>query len=242
MESEMNIHRRDEGSIGIGAMIVFIALILVAAVASTIIIKTAEELQQNAENTSSDTREQISGKVSIMDVFVSASEDNLNANGDTHLKSMDIFVRIASGSIGVQQGDIQYYISCRLKTDINGDGTIDAVTENSGAEGVVDQVVVESSALTVTELDGTAIVAGTELTAGTSYKGQITLALSDVDDTGDSQDEIDSADIASAGTPAGCDAMAVPGTTLNLRLVVDGGGETLTELSIDSVKLGTSIM
>ena len=210
--------------------------------ASTIIIKTAEELQQNAENTSSDTREQISGKVSIMDVFVSASEDNLNANGDTHLKSMDIFVRIASGSIGVQQGDIQYYISCRLKTDINGDGTIDAVTENSGAEGVVDQVVVESSALTVTQLDGTAIVAGTELTAGTSYKGQITLALSDVDDTGDSQDEIDSADIASAGTPAGCDAMAVPGTTLNLRLVVDGGGETLTELSIDSVKLGTSIM
>ena len=239
MESEMNIHRRDEGSIGIGAMIVFIALILVAAVASTIIIKTAEELQQNAENTSSDTREQISGKVSIMDVFVSASEDNLGANGATHLKSMDIFVRIASGSIGVQQGDIQYYVSCRLTTDINGDG---ATTENTGAETAVDQVVVESSALTVTELDGTAIVAGTELTAGTSYKGQITLALADFDNTGTSEDEIDSADIADADNPAGCDAMAVPGTTLNMRLVVDGGGETLTELSIDSVKLGTSIM
>ena len=42
---------QEEGSIGIGAMIVFIALILVAAVASTIIIKTAEELQQNAETT-----------------------------------------------------------------------------------------------------------------------------------------------------------------------------------------------
>jgi len=241
MESEMNIHRRDEGSIGIGAMIVFIALILVAAVASTIIIKTAEELQQNAENTSSDTREQISGKVSIMDVFVSASEDNLGANGDTHLKSMDIFVRIASGSIGVQQGDIQYYISCRLKTDINGDGTISG-TENSGAESAIDQVVVESDTLTVTQLDGTAIPAGTELTAGTSYKGQITLALADFDNTGDSEDEIDSADIADAANPAGCDVMAVPGTTLNMRLVVDGGGETLTELSIDSVKLGTSIM
>ena len=144
-----------------------------------------------------------------MDVFVSASEDNLGANGDTHLKSMDIFVRIASGSIGVQQGDIQYYISCRLKTDINGDGTISG-TENSGAESAIDQVVVESDTLTVTDLDGTAIPAGTELTAGTSYKGQITLALSDVDDTGDSQDEIDSADIASAGTPAGCDTMCSP--------------------------------
>ena len=61
---------REARSIGIGAMIVFIALILVAAVASTIIIKTAEELQQNAENTSSDTRQQISGKVSIADVYV----------------------------------------------------------------------------------------------------------------------------------------------------------------------------
>ncbi|MGY8702695.1 MAG: hypothetical protein ACKVGY_00005, partial [Candidatus Poseidoniales archaeon] len=41
----------ESGSIGIGAMIVFIALILVAAVASTVIIKTAEELQDRAEKT-----------------------------------------------------------------------------------------------------------------------------------------------------------------------------------------------
>ena len=41
----------DKAAIGIGAMIIFIALILVAAVASTIIIKTAEELQQRAEKT-----------------------------------------------------------------------------------------------------------------------------------------------------------------------------------------------
>ena len=59
-------------------MIVFIALILVAAVASTIIIKTAEELQQNAENTSSDTRQQISGKVSITDVYVKDTANPMN--------------------------------------------------------------------------------------------------------------------------------------------------------------------
>ena len=70
--------RRDEsGSIGIGAMIVFIALILVAAVASTIIIKTAEELQQNAEQTSSDTRQQISGKVALVDVIIEETGDTL---------------------------------------------------------------------------------------------------------------------------------------------------------------------
>ncbi|GIQ99408.1 MAG: hypothetical protein CM15mP6_4250 [Methanobacteriota archaeon] len=59
VNEQLTPDRREEGSIGIGAMIVFIALILVAAVASTIIIKTAEELQQNAGNTSRH-RQQIS--------------------------------------------------------------------------------------------------------------------------------------------------------------------------------------
>ncbi|MEC7757110.1 MAG: hypothetical protein VX621_04775, partial [Candidatus Thermoplasmatota archaeon] len=65
---------REEGSIGIGAMIVFIALILVAAVASTIIITTAEELQQRAEKTADDTRGEISGKINIVDAFVKTND------------------------------------------------------------------------------------------------------------------------------------------------------------------------
>ena len=126
----------DEGSIGIGAMIVFIALILVAAVASTIIIKTAEELQQNAENTSSDTR-QISGKVTISDVYVKVTGNPMNfdhsgggghgiaeVGGDcgvgtgldchTDVSTFEVIARIGSGSLNVQQGDISYYITCAV--------------------------------------------------------------------------------------------------------------------------------
>jgi archaellin len=230
MDAEFPDNRREEGSIGIGAMIVFIALILVAAVASTIIIKTAEELQQNAENTSSDTRSQISGKVSIMDVFVATSGDELGLNGAGHVKSMDIFMRISSGSIGVQDGDVDYFISCRLQTGVN-----------TGAETAIDQVVIESATLDFVELDGTAIATGDDLDAGKSYKSTITLADADTSEVGTSADEIDSLDIANPLVP-GCDAMAVSGSALQLRLVVIGGGETLSELQIDSVTLGTSIM
>ena len=122
VNEQLTPDRRDEGSIGIGAMIVFIALILVAAVASTIIIKTAEELQQNAENTSSDTRQQISGKVSVADVYVKTTADTDNADADDDattgtmedIATMEVIARISSGSLNVQQGDITYYISCQV--------------------------------------------------------------------------------------------------------------------------------
>ena len=62
--------RDTNGSIGIGAMIVFIALILVAAVASTIIIKTIEDLQQNGENTASDSRNLISNRAIVEGAYL----------------------------------------------------------------------------------------------------------------------------------------------------------------------------
>lgn len=64
--------RSDSGSIGIGAMIVFIALILVAAVASTIIIKTIEDLQQSGEATAGDTSQQLN-KAILESAYITAN-------------------------------------------------------------------------------------------------------------------------------------------------------------------------
>ena len=56
-------------AIGIGAMIVFIALILVAAVAAAVIIQTAEQLQQYAQKTGEDTADNMGFKVLIYSVY-----------------------------------------------------------------------------------------------------------------------------------------------------------------------------
>lgn len=231
VNEQLTPDRREDGSIGIGAMIVFIALILVAAVASTIIIKTAEELQQNAENTSSDTRQQISGKVAIADVYVKTTADPLaEGAGDTDIETMEVIARISSGSLNVQQGDISYYISCKVTlVDEAGDPTY---------------AVVDSGDVTAVELDGSAIAAGTELTAGTTFKFEIDLNPTDVADTagtGAADNDLDAGDFLSATTP-GCDAEAGAGQELELRVVVDGGGETLANLKIESITLGKSIM
>ncbi|MDP6662071.1 MAG: hypothetical protein QF760_02055 [Candidatus Thalassarchaeaceae archaeon] len=216
--------REESGSIGIGAMIVFIALILVAAVASTIIIKTAEELQQNAENTSKDTRDQISGKVSIQDVFVKTTADPLSVgSGDTDVATFEVIARISSGSISVNEGDITWYITCK-------------VTLDSGATyTTVDTAEVDSLALSdtgaVDSYDD-----GDEITAGTTFKFEIDLGVTDTD----ADDALTTDDFGS--TTPGCDAEAGAGSQLNLRIVVDGGGETLANLNIDSITIGKTVM
>ena len=234
VNEQLTPDRREEGSIGIGAMIVFIALILVAAVASTIIIKTAEELQQNAENTSSDTRQQISGKVSVADVYVKTTADPLGAGaGDTDIETMEVIARISSGSLNVQEGDISYYVSCQVTL-------LDQANDPTFA-------VVDSGTVDSLELDGTDITLNTEITAGTTFKFEIDLSATDVTNTAGADTPLapdgllDNGDFATSTTP-GCDAEAGAGEELELRVVVDGGGETLANLKIESITLGKSIM
>jgi len=210
---------REAGSIGIGAMIVFIALILVAAVASTIIIKTAEELQQNAEQTSSDTRKEISGKINIIQALVNTSD------GDD-VDSMVFTAKVASGSTNLLVNNINWVLTC-------GDATsYGMVAANLGDDSPWGDSIVDTAAADTWELVNAETLAGvahsatTELGAGTVFKFDI-----NVDRHTDS--------VADTGA---CKELAGVGETLLLKLVVDDGGTTVTELSIDSLTAGASVI
>ncbi len=256
----------ESGSIGIGAMIVFIALILVAAVASTIIIKTAEELQQNAEATSQDTRDQISGKISISDVYVAAVANPLcvdttgdttcavigGLDDDTDVDFFDVIARVSSGSLNVQEGDISWYVTCNIQYS-QGTATANTVTTYQATTlAAIDFGTADARALdeiissTTAEGDGTDLTynTGDEITAGTTFHFAIVLSKTNIIDEGtpvDVGEDIEAADFATAAAP-GCDAEAGAGEELGLRIVVDGGGETLAQLKIQSITLGTSVM
>ena len=227
---------QEEGSIGIGAMIVFIALILVAAVASTIIIKTAEELQQNAESTSDDTRKEISGKISIINMIVNGSDG-------TDLNSVIVTAKVASGSTDVLVNNIDYMVTC-------GDtASFGIVTGNLGTESPWGQVIAGTAGTNVKGADGDvgaaadngagtwsepnaetlsgdAFTANQELTAGTVFKFDIDL------------------DKNYLGTAAAgpCATVSGVGETLQLKMIVDGGGTTISELNIDSVVSGKAVV
>ena len=101
MMKNNNIKNDEIGSIGIGAMIVFIALILVAAVASAVIIQTGEKLQQNAQQTGSETQQEISGKISVSSVFV---WDNA--------ASFLVYFETAPGSEIIDESNVRYQMTC----------------------------------------------------------------------------------------------------------------------------------
>ena len=205
---------REEGSIGIGAMIVFIALILVAAVASTIIIKTAEELQQNAEQTSSDTRKEISGKINIVNAMVNRSGLDADANVD----SIVFTAKVAAGAVNLQVQNIDWLLTCG-----DSDGNYGFVGGNLGTtddEGTVlpDPLVAGGKTVNADKMNGDDYLASEELTAGTIFKFDLTL------DGG------------------ACDTLAEVGDDLLLKSIVIAGGTTRTELSVDSITAGAAVV
>jgi archaellin len=80
------------GAIGIGTLIVFIAMVLVAVIAAAVIIKTASELEQSAEEYGDKA-----GKDVGLGIKVQQFEGQANAGGD-EIEDLRIYVSLYGGS------------------------------------------------------------------------------------------------------------------------------------------------
>jgi len=122
MKNEMKNEQSDNvAAIGIGAMIVFIALILVAAVAAAVIIQTAEKLQQNAQSTGEDTTDMMASKVSILNVVIPTA-------GALHMT-----FELAPGSDNVPAAAVDFNIVCAGGIDAGDFGTTTGATSTVAA-------------------------------------------------------------------------------------------------------------
>jgi flagellin FlaB len=62
------LKKKDVGAVGIGAMIVFIAMVLVAGIAASVLIQTATRLESQAMKTGQDTIAEVSTGIAVFDV------------------------------------------------------------------------------------------------------------------------------------------------------------------------------
>jgi len=132
-------------------MIVFIALILVAAVAAAVIIQTAEKLQQNAQTAGDDTADEMGGKLMINAAYVGVGSATANTD-EFHL-----LLRLGPGSEPTLPSAITYQIFCAngvvegqlAETDVsymsNNTAIADATTQMEVGEGYIVVILADDS-------------------------------------------------------------------------------------------------
>ena len=82
-------NKNESASIGIGAMIVFIAMVLVAGIAASVLIQTSTTLESQALSTGRETTDEVSGGIAVFDI---------EGHVATDIDAISITVRTRAGS------------------------------------------------------------------------------------------------------------------------------------------------
>jgi len=120
----------NRGQVGIGTLIVFIAMVLVAAIAAGVLINTAGLLQSQAEATGEETSQQISDRVQITTVtgtVGNGSEDSVLNDSRIDRVGLTVFRSPGSGDIDLTNVIIEVFAN----------GESDTLTFDGDSEDVI---------------------------------------------------------------------------------------------------------
>jgi flagellin-like protein len=99
---ELPTNDDERGQVGIGTLIIFIAMVLVAAVAAGVLINTAGLLESTASDTSADSQAQVSNQITVVSAVGEVNSDNVTKLNFTVMKSA------GSDDIDLANATVQY--------------------------------------------------------------------------------------------------------------------------------------
>jgi flagellin FlaB len=125
------LRKKDVGSIGIGAMIVFIAMVLVAGIAASVLIQTSTKLESQAMLTGQETTEEVATGIAVFDIKGYAPDSG-------NIDQLAITVRPRAGSADIDIAEVFLELSnTDYKVIMNYD-TLGAANWNDSGMGVDD--------------------------------------------------------------------------------------------------------
>jgi flagellin FlaB len=127
----------DRGQVGIGTLIVFIAMVLVAAIAAGVLVNTAGFLQATAEDAGQESVDKVTNRVEVVNQHGVVGSDD-------RIKTLNLTVRLAAGSSAVDMNStsVKYLSDDEVVTLTNSSST---TTDPAGT----------ATAFNLTEVEGT---------------------------------------------------------------------------------------
>lgn len=108
-----SLHRDERAQVGIGTMIVFIATVLVAAIAAGVLISTSSDLQERSSRTGNEATEQVSSNLALESVL-----GRRTSTASASLDTLEIYLVLAPGAADVDISEMRVQVTTGTSLEI----------------------------------------------------------------------------------------------------------------------------